>query len=372
MGSAYTPGLTISPHTTIRRKRRLPIRGDVLAAVGDDVTPDAVVARASLPGIMQSVKVAGQLGIEPDELEAALKVKVGDIVTRDQILAETQSFFGFFKSGAKSPIDGTVEIISHATGSVGIRQPPTPIDLSAYISGRVIEIIEGEGVVVETDGALIQGIFGIGGERVGVVKMAGKSPDDILDAQAITAEYAGKLIVAGAGVTGAALRKASQSGVVGIVAGGIVDTDLISFLGYDIGVAITGHENINITVVITEGFGVIPMARRTFDLLASLDGQTGSINGATQIRAGVIRPEVIVPHARTAMDACDAAVFELSIGAPIRIIREPYFGVLGTVSALPSELTVIDSGATVRVLEARLADGRTVIVPRANVEIVAG
>jgi len=64
--------------------------------------------------------------------------------------------------------------------------------------------------------------------------------------------------------------------------------------------------------------------------------------------------------------------FELVIGAPIRIIREPYFGLLGQVSKLPPELVTIESGATVRVLEADLANGRTVVVPRANVELMAG
>jgi hypothetical protein len=344
----------------------------VLVKSGEAVEPQTIVARAALPGIMQSVKVAGQLGIDPDELEGALKVKVGDQVTKEQVLAETKAFFGFFKSEAKSPVTGTVETISTASGSVGIRQAATPIDLTAYIAGKVASVIEEEGVVVETEGALVQGIFGVGGERVGTIHVVSKSSSEILEAGMVTPEFAGKIVVAGGGVTGDALRKASSVGVTGIIAGGIIDKDLIAFLGYDIGVAITGHENINITVLVTEGFGMIPMAQRTFDLLASLQGQTGSINGATQIRAGVIRPEVIVPHAVTAMKAGGAESFELSIGASIRVIREPYFGVLGEVTKLPPELTPIDSGAVVRVLEARLADGRTVTVPRANVEIVAG
>ena len=60
----------------------------------------------------------------------------------------------------------------------------------------------------------------------------------------------------------------------------------------------------------------------------------------------------------------------LSVGTSIRLIREPYFGKLATVTALPPQLTVIGSGAEVRVLEARLADNSVVTVPRANVEII--
>ena len=60
----------------------------------------------------------------------------------------------------------------------------------------------------------------------------------------------------------------------------------------------------------------------------------------------------------------------LDIGTHIRVIREPYFGKLGSVTKLPPELVEIESGAVVRILEAKLNDGADVVVPRANVEII--
>ena len=116
------------------------------------------------------------------------------------------------------------------------------------------------------------------------------------------------------------------------------------------------------------------MADRTFALFKSLEGRLASINGATQIRAGVIRPEVIVPLSDAPSAPKEGANTEdagqLKIGAPIRVIREPYFGILGTVTGLPSELVKVESETMVRVLETRLEDGRTVTVPRANVEVI--
>jgi hypothetical protein len=374
LGSAYTPGLKVSPQTTIRRTRRLPLKGEVLVSLGQSVTPDTIVARAALPGLMQSVKVAAMLGIDTGEVPAVLLVKEGDAVTQGQVLAQTKAFFGMFKSEAKSPIDGIIETISGVSGNVGIRRPPTPVELTAYLSGTVAEVLPNEGVIVQAQGALAQGIFGIGGERVGEIHVVSPSPESDLTESDITPDLAGKIILGGANISGAALRRAAAVGVTGIIVGGIVDKDLIDYLGYDIGVAITGHENIPLTLVITEGFGTIAMARRTYDLLASLEGRAASINGATQIRAGVIRPEVIVPD--TALTGVLADLPEasaggtLEIGTPIRIIREPYFGALASVSALPPQLTTVASGASVRVLDARLADGQTVTVPRANVEII--
>jgi hypothetical protein len=263
------------------------------------------------------------------------------------------------------------------------------VAVRAYIRGTVAEVQPGEGVIIETRGALVQGIFGVGGERQGALRVVVSDPGEPLEETMIRPEHAEQILVGGSHVTGAALRRASEVGAAGIIVGAIVDRDLIDFLGYDIGVAITGDEAINLTLVLTEGFGSIRMAARTFGLLQSLEGRQASINGATQIRAGVIRPEVIVPEEGVQVFRCSGVQDDptrtpeplntrtpehplLDVGTPIRIIREPYFGRLAAVSALPPEPRAVASGAVVRVLEAELEGGERVTVPRANVEIIAG
>ncbi|MHB0913182.1 MAG: hypothetical protein ACYC2Y_07025 [Armatimonadota bacterium] len=367
MATAYTPGLTVTPRIIIRKTRRLPLKGEVVVKIGDEVQPDTVVARTDLPGIMQTVRVAESLGIDASEVAPKLRVSVGDVVSRGEVIASSKSLFGLLTSECKSPIDGTVELISHLSGHVGIRRRSTPVEVTAYIRGRVVETIPEEGVVVEAAGALIQGIFGVGGERLGAIRMLADSPDEVIDADRV-GDCAGQVLVAGANITVSALRAAAEKGAAAIVVGGIVDRDLIDYLGHDIGVAITGQEKVPTTLVVTEGFGVMQMARRTFDLLKSLEGETASVNGATQIRAGVIRPEIVVPSQSGAEQSNSEQL--LDVGARIRVIREPYFGALGTVTALPPEPVVIESGAKVRILDARLDDGRTASVPRANVEII--
>jgi hypothetical protein len=373
MGTAYTPGLTVSANTVILKTRRLPIKGEVLVQEGDLVQPDTVVARALLPGILQTVRVAQMVGIEPKQIRSVLKVKEGDTVEKDQVIAETKGFLGLFRGVAKSPVAGTVELISDVTGHVGVRQPPTIIDVNAYVQGRVVKVLPQEGAVIETQGALIQGIFGVGGERRGTLRVLVNDPGETLTAQHIPDDVAGQVLVGGAAVEADAITRAAERGAVGIVAGGIRDTDLIRFLGHDIGVAITGSEEIPLSIIITEGFGAIRMANRTFRLLKSLEGKVASINGATQIRAGVIRPEIIVPledpsPLPESPPARETQILE--IGSAVRIIREPYFGRLGTVIELPPELMEIESGTHARVLKAKLDDGTVVVVPRANVEII--
>jgi hypothetical protein len=339
------------------------------------VEPQTVVARAELPGNMHTIKVAGTLGLEPGDVVSLLRVKVGDKVEKGQLLAETKGLLGrFMKQTISAPIGGTVEHFSDVSGNLGIRAAPIPVEKTAYLAGSITKVMPGDGVEVETQGAFVQGIFGVGGERQGLLSTVVSGPDEVLDAAKVTPDARGKILVGGSIVTAEGLAAARKAGAAAIVVGGILDQDLIRFLGHEIGVAITGHEDLDLTLILTEGFGRITMAKRTFDLLRSLEGQSASVNGATQIRAGVIRPEVIVPlsappaSSGSAPSAPDGN--SLEIGTPIRLIREPYFGRLATVSGLPPELQQVPSGAVVRVLKARLAEGEEVTVPRANVEIV--
>jgi len=374
MGTAYTPGLKVTKHASVTKIRKLPIKGEIVVDLNQKVNPDTVVARAYLPGDLRVVKLAEKMGLEAIELldEGIIRVQKGDKLEKGQVLALKKTFFGLFTSKAESPVDGTVEYFARETGHMGLREPDKLLEIDSYIRGKITEIFPGDGVAVTTRGALIQGIFGVGCERIGTIKMVVARPDEPLTADKIPSECKGQILVGGAVVTADALQKTVEAGGIGIIVGGIVNEDLSDFLGYEIGVAITGQEDIGLTLVVTEGFGSMSMAQRTFDLLKDLEGMEASFNGATQIRAGAMRPEIIVPIEED-VEADDKEEKEqlLEVGTNIRIIRVPYFGELASVSALPPELKEIGTGSKVRMLEAKLsASGEVVSVPRANVEII--
>ncbi len=373
MGHAYTPGLKVTERVLVTKNRILPLKGEVLAAVGDKVHPDTVVARTLLPGSVEPVNVANKLGIPPEDVEFHMLKKQGEKIEENEKIAESKSFFGLFRSFAHSPIQGTIESISHITGQVLIRGNPIPVEIKAYLEGEVVEVFEREGVAVSTWGSFIQGIFGVGGETHGQIKVVTKDNTEVLTDKLITKDCQGKVIVGGSLVSSNAVNEAISIGVKGIVAGGLDDKDLREFLGYDLGVAITGSEELGITLVITEGFGQINMAERTFALFKSKEGREACINGATQIRAGVIRPEVIVPFGQELLTKEDKKTLQnvgLTVGCPVRVIRQPYFGHLGKVVGLPPQLQKLESESKARVLEVEFQDGRKVMVPRANVEIL--
>jgi len=369
---AYTPGLKIKRSISVRKTRRLPIPGETLVKVGDEVSHDTVVAKTFVSGDPYIVQVAAVLGVETEEIGLYLKKKIGDRVLKGEEIAGYKAFFGLVKKSVPSPAEGIIESISESTGQVIIRTSPIPISITAYIPGKVVEVMPQEGVVIETNALLVQGIFGMGGERHGIIKFLAESPQDVLTDDRITSAAKGCIVVGGSAITPDALRKAVEVGVSGIVVGGIKYPHLVEIIGREVGVAITGYEEAGVTLTLTEGFGEMSMSGRAFNILKEFEGKMASINGATQIRAGVIRPEIIVPHGEVLKETTttEELAAGLVTGMPVRIIGSPYFGSLGKVHSLPVALEETETESKVRVLEVLLDDGMIVTVPRANVEII--
>lgn len=372
MAHGTTPGLRVTGWTELMRERRLPLRGEVLVTAGQRVEAGTVVARSELPGNVQTVNLAARLSLDPARVAAALVHPIGAFVRKGEVVAEGKSLFGLVSQKAEAPADGTIESVSPVTGQLILRERPIPVEVTAYVQGTIATVLPGEGALVRTTGAFVQGVFGVGGETAGTLAIAVDRPDATLEPGDLKDAMAGQVVVGGAYASFATLERARAIGVAAVIVGGFDDRDLRSLLGKDLGVAITGSEDIGLTLVLTEGFGRLPVAGRTWTLLTGHAGRMASVSGATQIRAGVIRPEIVIPLDAAPGHGGDGdAAGGLDPGAPVRIVRDPHFGRLGVVAELPVAAQEIDSGARVRVVVIQCSDdGARVTVPRANVEVL--
>lgn len=371
MAHSYTPGLKVLHSSVVEKVRRLPIKGKVIKSIGDKLLPDEVVATTDLPGNVRIIKVASILSIGPSDIFDSLKVKIGEKVKKGDLIAQTEGIFGFFKSEVFSPIDGSIESISDVTGQLILREKPIPVEVDAYMSGIVKNIIPDEGVTIQTNAAFIQGIFGIGGEARGDIKVLVKNREEELSSELINETHQGKIIVGGSFITLNTFKKAMSLKVAGVVVGGFNYYDLEEILGYTLGVAITGSEEIETSLIVTEGYGNIKMSKRTFDLLSDYNKKFASINGATQIRAGVIRPEIVIPlkEKNLKKDPLSSTSQGIQKGSLVRVIRAPHFGSMGKVVELPPELQKMESETMVRVAIIKI-DNEKLIIPRSNLEMV--
>ena len=375
MGTAYTPGLMVSGDIVVRKERRLPLAGEILVSKGDPVEAGTAVARALLPGDLVTVRAADELGLEPSELPDALRVAEGGKVAAGDVLAEMKGLFGLFTSRVASPAAGTLEFASAATGHVGIRREPTPVEVTAFVKGCVAEVKPPDTVVVESRAALVQGVFGVGGEATGAVVCPVAAPHRSLSSSDLPDDLTGKIVIGGAWAEADAWQTLVERRAAGLVVGSLRDSELRNYLGYDLGLAITGHEDVPFPVMVTDGFGHIARSEATFGLLRSLEGRAASMTGQTQIRAGAVRPELVSPLDESTASApggvSAAGAGELRAGSRVRLIRHPHFGLVGRVVELPDGVTAIATGARVRVLVAEVG-GERLVVPRSNVELFAG
>ncbi len=361
---AYVPGLAVTPRARIVKLRKLPVSGTVKVETGQNVTGDDVIAVADLPGAPILVPLAGQLGCMPSEAAECLCRKPGDAVRAGEKLAETPGIFGFFTSTATSPVDGVLESVSPLTGQAIIRATPVPVELASHLNGIVESIQPGSGAAIACSATFVQGIFGVGGEARGRLMIA--------DANVLLPEMNGNVVLTGSSIDLTLLEQAAAIGLAGLIAGSIHAMDLEKWLSMPVGRMLSGCAAAPLTLILTEGFGRLRMSDSVFRVLTARSGSIASIDGTTQIRAGAIRPEIVISWGNVTGETSDPyPLCGLRVGGNVRLIREPRFGVSGRVTALPRVPAVLATGSRVRVAEVYLpASGETILVPRANLEII--
>ena len=357
----YYPAETqVTPLTNVRRERVLPLPGEILVEEGDQVEPMQVVARTEVPGDSHILPIARLLGLPTAKVDRCLRVKSGEAVEKGQIVARRGRWFG---PAVRSPIDGWV--VFSGGGRLLIEAEPTLFELKAYIPGTVTNVVEPHGLVIETTGAVAQGVWGSGGEGLGVLKRMAEQPDDVLRGEQIDPACHGMILIAGAGLDEHVIKQAEMFQVRGIVVGGLSPRLVERF------------ERSPFPIVVTEGIGEVPMSLPIFQLLTTNDGREAVISGNVQYRWPLIRPEVVIPLPAAALsespfssDSLGQPGSPLTVGMPVRVLRAPYMGMAGEVVGLPSEPRYIETGARVHGAEVDFGGDEIAFVPLLNIEVL--
>lgn len=363
----YIPQLSeirISGMTRIRRERRLPIPGEVSGAVGLRVGSQDVVARAYPPKMRRALSLTRVIGVREADVPKRLLKHVGDPVEAREIIIAKPINMGVQRLVYRAPEAGQIAAIQGSWMILDIYD--TPQDVLALYRGNIVNVTPRLGAEIEAQGALIQGVWGSGKEAVGVIRWFNKSSDAILDADVLEADTRGTILVSGGGVTKALLRRAEELQASGIVTGSLAP-ELRELAG-----------SIKVPVLVTEGFGEIPMSTAVFDLLSVLNGQEAGINARFEPRGRhAIRPELFVPLAASRMQDSDQAAEakrpQVRGGARVRGACAPYLGRIGT---LPDDFVLqwlgTEAGTQLPGVQVDWLDttGGHEIVPWTNLELI--
>lgn len=297
--------------------------GEIIAPGGIRAqAPDKLVFRSPLAGVIENlneetglvmlreeidydqrravVQAGTRLKVRGRKLKRYLKHQVGDFVEKGQMLAQRVDFGDTSSPGgftfARAPIAGIITDIDLGKGLIRLEREFREVELHAGFFGTVSSM-DNEAITITAKGRRVQGICGIGGDAHGRLRVAVRRPDEELGEGRITSHDRGMILVGGSRVTLEALRAAAELEVAGIITGGADHIDLCEFLGQDFAVAITGKEIAPFPVVITNEFGTAPMDGELFDFFKKFERSWTHVNSTTHMRAGVVRPEIVVMSA---------------------------------------------------------------------------
>ena len=259
-----------------------PVRGEVLR-----IEPNGLVIMREIQDYGKRpvvVKVAERLGVKPKRIRRYLSVAVGDFVQRGEEIARDPDRL----MPLRAPTTGTVKAVDTEAGTLTLQYDVEPVPLRGFVRGVVASVSPGRSAEIAGVGSVLTGAIGFGRERVGVIHMlpgGGASPADLMP---------GRVIVSSEPVDAEFLRDCAAAGIAGLIAPSLDSSEWTEFHGRELGAGLTGDEDIPFTLILTEGFGRLPLSPAHGDFLASAVGRTAGLQGRTQIRAGAQRPLVIV------------------------------------------------------------------------------
>ena len=177
------PVTHVLPLTLILRSRLLPAPGRVLVRQGQKVNASDIVAECRKLGQHILIDIRRGLAIpRPDEAEKMIERHEGESLKAGDVIAQTK---GLLARVVRSPVDGVLVAIHN--GRVLLEVPGEVFRLPAGFAGTVNEVLPERGVVMETNGALIQCMWGNDRFDQGLLLLEAHSPEQELKANRLDA-----------------------------------------------------------------------------------------------------------------------------------------------------------------------------------------
>ena len=340
------------PLTLVRRERTLPHPGKVLARTGQKVSALDVLAETNINPEYQWLDIAHMLGISPAKTERYMQCQAGDQLARGDVIAGP---YGISNRVVRAPKE--CRVILAGDGQVLLEEVAKPFQLQAGIPGDVVELIPDFGAVIETTGALIQGVWGNGLINYGLMAVLAKKPDHPLVASDLDVSLRGSVVLSGPCQDVEALKLADELSLRGMILSSI-SLDLVP-------VASKAHY----PIILIEGFGVRPYNPAAYKLLVTNNRREVALNAEDWNAFTGARPEIVIPLPAPGRTTAPAETGAFGPEKVVRVLRAPHNGQIGTIVSLKGN-TSFPIGLYDNALEVRLDDGNVLDLPMANLELI--
>lgn len=350
----FAPVTHILPLTLIRRERVLPVSGRVVVRKGQKISATDVIAEARLAPEHMLLDIARGLGLTRDQSDQHIQCKAGTSVVQGDVLAGP---VGFTQRVVRAPRNG--KVIVAGEGQVLLELDAPPYELRAGMPGVVADLVSDRGAVVEVTGALVQGVWGNGRIDFGLMYVLAKSPDDVLTPDQLDVSMRGSVVLAAHCKAQEVFKAAAELPLRGMILGSM-DSSLFPLA-----------LKMRFPIVVLDGFGHIPMNSAAYKLLTSSNRREVALNAEQRDRYREARPEVVIelPAPDHVAPPREADVF--SPNQPVRLLRAPYVGKIGILIQVRPGRSALPNGILAQAADVRLESGETVLVPLANLEVLA-
>lgn len=328
---------------------RLPRGAEPMVDVGSRVTPDEVLATHRPPGAPMRVPVAAALRRPPRDARDALLATPGAPVSAGQPLARHG------RHEVRAPASGILLAYDEADGSAIVAPLGAPEPLVGHVAGEVERVDEGA-IEIRLQAAVLDGVGGFGDAVHGRLHLAVRDPADELRASAIDVGGTGHIVVGGSRASAETLTRARAMGIAGIVLGGVLDKELRDFEATQQRRREIGGVRGDFAVLLVEGYGKVGFDPGLFAWFQAHDGHLASLFGD---EAHLYVYDAVPPPARRTLPRP---------GDRVIAHRRPHAGLGGTLLRVLERLHASESGVVARAGLVRFEDGRTAIVPIANLE----
>ena len=364
----------IKPNICTLVKRKLKGPGSLTAIKSTEVSPHDILGHYKLMLGFTMVDLAKELNVSPLEVPRFLQKAVGQTIFKGELLAFKKGLLG--KSQIIAPTDGILETLDQKTGVATFRLLPKDASLTAGVFGVVQEVDHQKGeVIIKTMMTEVYGIYGTGNEKEGFINVI-SGQGELLNKGAINEAHRGQILIAGSLILEAVIRKAMSVAVAGIVCGGLNMDDYLAMVG-----SFSSEKRINsdigISIVATEGFGVIPMGDDLQELFKRYAGKFALIKGNFgQILLPSDDPNSILSCRKVELPLFEAlpekeqlSMGEIKIGTKVRLITPPFMGSQGEVEAIDESPTKLESGISTYLITVA-TNKRKIRAASSNVELI--
>jgi hypothetical protein len=348
------PVVHILPIATIRREQLLPVPGRLVVRKGQHVSATDVVAEAIVNPEHIMLDVTRALGVSTAEADRHILCSTGAQVSKDDVLAGP---IGLVQRVVRSPCDGQVVVAGSGQILLEVSQPPS--QLLAGLSGTIVDLVGDRGVVVETAGAIVQGVWGNGKVDYGLLKVMIQDSGEELEAARLDVTMRGAVVLGGHCNQPELLTSAAEISLRALILTSI-NVELLPLA-----------ETMSYPIIVIQGLGRKAMNIDAFKLLSTNDRRDVVVNAVRWDRYTGERPDVIIELPASGQPAMPRESEMFSTDQRVHIVRAPYAGKVGTLVTLLPGVSLLANGICTKSAQVRLEQGEEVVVPLANLEVIA-